>query len=236
MVRERRVGRSVAQVSRCGCWVSGGSDVGSRASSGNRWRRPRCRSRLCARRRCSGLHFGECLHRPRSGGHGPLLENSEIHGPLTVQNQKLTIQYQARWELNRSRSQVGKPVLDQRTPPGLEQEGTARSARAEGNRPVPVPLEVHGQPTAQRPGVRDGLADLGKHGLHRRAEAIRAHPSGLPLQPGMNHPKGRASRAGRNIARDRRLAKPAILGTIGSPPPRPARTSKGTTPRPQSSH
>ncbi|MFW3471485.1 alpha/beta fold hydrolase [Streptomyces microflavus] len=35
----------------------------------------------------------------------------------------------------------------------------------------------------------------------------------------------RASPAGRAITRDRRLAKPAILSAIGSPPPRPARTS-----------
>ncbi|MFC5218928.1 DUF317 domain-containing protein [Streptomyces coerulescens] len=38
-----------------------------------------------------------------------------------------------------------------------------------------------------------------------------------------------------NIARDRRLAKPAIPRIIGTPPPRPTRTSKGIPPRPQSS-
>ncbi|MGC0337856.1 hypothetical protein RKD20_002890 [Streptomyces sp. SLBN-8D4] len=36
----------------------------------------------------------------------------------------------------------------------------------------------------------------------------------------------------RNIARDRRLAKPAILRIIDSPPPPPARTSKGRIPDP----
>ena len=36
-----------------------------------------------------------------------------------------------------------------------------------------------------------------------------------------------------NITRDRRLTKPAIPRIIDSPPPRPTRTSKGITPRPQ---
>lgn len=64
-----------------------------------------------------------------------------------------------------------------------------------------------------------------RHGRHRHRQ-----PLDLPLAdgfPALKSPPRSARRRGRTIARDRRLAKPAILRIIDSPPPRPARTSRG---------
>lgn len=109
------------------------------------------------------------------------------------------------------------PALTRTSPPGPSPRPRTPQARRWPTSPKLSPT----RPARARPSRATSAGPASPPARRRLGRS-------QPVDPPAVHADHRPAERG-NIARDRRLAKPAIPRTIDSPPPRPARTSKGSS-------
>lgn len=80
------------------------------------------------------------------------LERPEVHHPVAAQHQQLAIEDQAGRKLNRGCHQIGKPVLDGRSLPGLEQEWASRRTDVNASTRYPSHFRSIASPPRSAPG------------------------------------------------------------------------------------